>query len=127
MHFDGPTSGTEPRASNNVTAQDHRGYNRDGAAFDRGETFSGIPFDLGLDVVEELRALVPAGSTMASMALRWILMNEAVTCVIPGAKRPSQVDENTAAADLAPLPEATMLKIRDLYDRRIKKLVHPYW
>jgi len=122
----GLLAGKMTRASTFGT-DDHRNYNREGAAFDRGETFSGIPFDLGLDVVEELRALVPEGSTMASMALRWILMNDAVTCVIPGAKRPSQVDENTAAADLAPLPEATMVKIRELYDRRIKKLVHPYW
>jgi aryl-alcohol dehydrogenase-like predicted oxidoreductase len=122
----GLLAGKMTRASTFGT-DDHRNYNRDGAAFDRGETFSGIPFDLGLDVVEELRALVPEGSTMASMALRWILMNDAVTCVIPGAKRPSQVDENTAAADLAPLPEATMVKIRELYDRRNKKLVHPYW
>ncbi len=122
----GLLAGKMTRAST-FGADDHRNYNRDGAAFDRGETFSGIPFDLGLDLVEELRALVPQGSTMASMALRWILMNEAVTCVIPGAKRPSQVDENTAAAELAPLPEATMVKIRELYDRRIKKLVHPYW
>jgi aryl-alcohol dehydrogenase-like predicted oxidoreductase len=122
----GLLAGKMTRAST-FASDDHRNYNRDGAAFDRGETFSGIPFELGLDLVEELRPLVPAGATMASMALRWILMNDAVTCVIPGGKRPSQVDENCAAGDLPPLPEATMAKIRDLYDRRVRKLVHPYW
>jgi aryl-alcohol dehydrogenase-like predicted oxidoreductase len=106
---------------------DHRNYNRDGAAFDRGETFSGIPFEVGLDAVEALRPLVPAGSSLAAMALRWILMNEAVTCVIPGGKRPSQVDENCAAADLAPLSAETMAKVQDVYERRIKKYVHAYW
>jgi aryl-alcohol dehydrogenase-like predicted oxidoreductase len=122
----GLLAGKMTRAST-FASDDHRSFNREGAAFDRGETFSGIPFELGLDLVEELRPLVPAGATMASMALRWILMNDAVTCVIPGGKRPSQVDENCAAGDLPPLPEATMAKIRDLYDRRVKKLVHPYW
>jgi aryl-alcohol dehydrogenase-like predicted oxidoreductase len=106
---------------------DHRNYNRNGESFDRGETFSGIPFEVGLDAVEELRPLVPAGSNLAAMALRWILMNEAVTCVIPGGKRPAQVDENCAAADLAPLSAETMAKIQEIYDRRIKKYVHPYW
>jgi aryl-alcohol dehydrogenase-like predicted oxidoreductase len=106
---------------------DHRNYNRDGASFDRGETFSGIPFEVGLDAVEELRPLVPAGASLAAMALRWILMNEAVTCVIPGGKRPTQVDENCAAADLTPLTAETMAKIQDVYERRIKKYVHAYW
>jgi aryl-alcohol dehydrogenase-like predicted oxidoreductase len=106
---------------------DHRNYNRNGASFDRGETFSGIPFEVGLDAVEELRPLVPAGSSLAAMALRWIVMNEAVTCVIPGGKRPSQVDENCAAADLAPLSADTMAAIQDVYERRIKKYVHAYW
>jgi aryl-alcohol dehydrogenase-like predicted oxidoreductase len=119
-------AGKMTRASQ-FSADDHRNFNREGAAFDRGETFSGVPFELGLDVVEELRALVPPGASLASMALRWILMNEAVTCVIPGGKRPAQVDENCAAADLPPLSAATMTKIRDIYDRRIRSYVHPYW
>ncbi len=84
-------------------ADDHRNFNRDGAAFDRGETFSGVPFEVGLDAVEELRPLVPEGATLATFALRWILMHEAVTCVIPGGKRPSQVDENCSAVELEPL------------------------
>ena len=122
----GMLAGKMTRAST-FAADDHRNYNRDGAAFDRGETFSGIPFEVGLEAVEELRPLVPPGSSLAAMALRWILMNDAVTCVIPGGKRPAQVDENCAAADLAPLSADTMAKIQDVYDRRIKKYVHAYW
>jgi aryl-alcohol dehydrogenase-like predicted oxidoreductase len=108
-------------------ADDHRNFNRDGAAFDRGETFSGVPFEIGLEAVEELRALVPADETLAAFALRWILMSEAVVCVIPGGKRPAQVDVNCSAAALAPLSDATMAKVREIYDRRIRAYVHPYW
>jgi aryl-alcohol dehydrogenase-like predicted oxidoreductase len=122
----GMLAGKMTRAST-FASDDHRQGNREGEWFDRGETFSGVPFEVGLDAVEELRPLVPAGSTMASLALRWILMNEAVSCVIPGGKRPSQVDENCSAADLPPLPAPTMARIQEIYDQRIKKHVHPYW
>ena len=122
----GMLAGKMTRAST-FADDDHRSANRDGAWFDRGETFSGVPFEVGLDAVEELRPLVPAGSSMAGLALRWILMNDAVTCVIPGGRRPDQVDDNCAAADLPPLPEATMARIQDIYERRIKKYVQPYW
>ncbi|HVT08880.1 MAG TPA: aldo/keto reductase [Polyangia bacterium] len=108
-------------------AEDHRSFNREGAAFDRGETFSGVPFEVGLQAVEELRELVPAGATMAGFALRWILMNEAVTCAIPGGKRPTQVDENCAAAALPPLSDETMSEVRTLYDKKIKPYVQHYW
>ncbi len=106
---------------------DHRNFNRDGAAFDRGETFSGVPFEVGLEAVEELRALVPTGESLATFALRWILMSEAVTCVIPGGKRPAQVDENCSAAALSPLSDETMARVREIYDRRIRAHVHHYW
>jgi aryl-alcohol dehydrogenase-like predicted oxidoreductase len=106
---------------------DHRSFNRKGEAFDRGETFSGIDFDTGLAAVESLRALVPAGMTLAQFAMRWILMHEAVTCAIPGAKRTEQVDENVAAADLPPFDGATMARVQALYDDKIKPLVHHYW
>jgi aryl-alcohol dehydrogenase-like predicted oxidoreductase len=106
---------------------DHRTFNRQGEAFDRGETFSGIDFETGLRAVEQLRALVPPGASMASFALRWILMNPAVTCVIPGAKRPSQIEENVRAANLPPLDDATMGAVREIYDRHIRDLVSPYW
>jgi aryl-alcohol dehydrogenase-like predicted oxidoreductase len=106
---------------------DHRAFNRHGEAFDRGETFSGVDYDTGLKAVEELRALVPPGATMAQLALRWILMHPAVTCAIPGAKRPAQVEENVAATDLPALSHETMEKIRAIYDKRIRELVHHYW
>jgi aryl-alcohol dehydrogenase-like predicted oxidoreductase len=105
----------------------HRSFNRDGAAFDRGETFSGVPFLKGLEAVDELRPLVPEGATLATFALRWILMHDAITCVIPGGKRPSQVDENCSAAELAPFGDETMAAVQELYDRRIKGFVHHYW
>ena len=108
-------------------ADDHRNFNRQGEAFDRGETFSGVPFEVGLDAVEELRPLVPANMTLATFALRWILMNPAVTCVIPGGKRPAQVDENVIAGALPPLSDATMARVREIYDARIRPFVHPYW
>ncbi|MGK3961255.1 aldo/keto reductase [Sorangium sp. So ce118] len=114
-------------AATTFAADDHRNFNREGAAFDKGETFSGVDYDLGLSVVEELRPLVPAGVSMAAWTMRWILMEDAVTCVIPGAKRPDQVDQNTSAADLPALPQETMAKIREIYDRRLRPAVHQLW
>jgi len=113
--------------SSAFAADDHRNFNRHGEEFDRGETFSGLDYEAGLAAVEELRPLVPAGQTMAQMALRWILMFPAVTCAIPGAKRPQQVDENMKAVDLPPLPDATMKKISEIYASSIGPLVHQYW
>lgn len=106
---------------------DHRNYNRHGEAFDVGETFSGIDFETGLAAVEELRPLVPAGMTMAQLALRWILMFDAVSCAIPGAKNPAQAEGNAKASDFPPLSEELMKKIRDIYEARIKPLVHQSW
>ncbi len=106
---------------------DHRSFNRDGQAFDKGETFSGVDFEKGLEAVEELRPLVPPGMTMAQLALRWILMSDAVTCAVPGAKRPAQVEDTLKAADLPPLSNETMVKIRDIYDRRIRPDVQNLW
>jgi aryl-alcohol dehydrogenase-like predicted oxidoreductase len=106
---------------------DHRAFNRHGESFDVGETFAGLDYETGLDLVEELRALVPHGATLAQLALRWILMTDAVTTAIPGAKTPGQALANAAAADLAPLPAATMARIRELYEERAKPLVHQRW
>jgi len=106
---------------------DHRNFNRHGESFDRGETFSGVDYDEGLAFVEELRPLVPEGMSMTQFALRWILMFEAVTCAIPGAKRPVQAEENIQAASLPPISAATMTRVAELYARRIKPLVHQYW
>lgn len=109
------------------SADDHRAFNRHGEAFDRGETFSGVDYETGLKAVEELYPLVPRPASLAQLALRWILMFPAVTCAIPGAKRPKQVYENVAAADLPPLAPDTMQKIQAIYDFRIRPLVHQYW
>ncbi len=108
-------------------ADDHRQYNRHGASFDVGETFAGVDYETGLSVAEQLRELVPQGATMAQLALRWILMHDGVTATIPGAKSPEQARSNAAAADLAPLPPATMERIAELYATRIKPLVHQRW
>lgn len=98
-------------------ADDHRGFNRQGEAFDKGETFSGVDYEQGLAAVEELRGLLPPGLSMARLALRWILMNEAVTTAIPGGRTPAQVDENVSAAELATLPTPLMQSLAALYQR----------
>ncbi|KYF65997.1 aldo/keto reductase [Sorangium cellulosum] len=114
-------------AATKFAADDHRSFNREGAAFDKGETFSGVDYNLGLEIVEELRPLVPPGVSMGAWTMRWILMQDAVTCVIPGAKRPDQVDQNASAADLPALPQETMAKIREIYDRRLRPVIHQRW
>ncbi len=106
---------------------DHRSFNRQGAAFDRGETFAGVDYELGLKAVEELRPLIPAGASMAQMALRWILMFDAVSCAIPGAKRPAQAEDNIRAVELPPLSEATMQRVREIYDQVLRSQVHAVW
>ncbi|MEO6589230.1 MAG: aldo/keto reductase [Pyrinomonadaceae bacterium] len=108
-------------------ADDHRNFNRHGEAFDVGETFSGVDFETGLQTVEELKKLVPSDMTMAQLALRWILMHDAVTCTIPGAKRPVQEEDNANAAELPPLSDETMKSIQKLYESKIKPQVHPFW
>jgi aryl-alcohol dehydrogenase-like predicted oxidoreductase len=107
-------------------ADDHRNFNRSGEAFDLGETFAGVPFDVGLDAVEELRPLVPEGATMAQFALRWILMHPAVSTVIPGARNSEQARANAAAAALQPLPDAAMETIAAVYEH-IAPHVHHRW
>jgi aryl-alcohol dehydrogenase-like predicted oxidoreductase len=108
-------------------ADDHRAFNRHGEAFDRGETFSGVDYETGLQAIEELRALVPDAMTMAQFALRWILMFDAVSCAIPGAKTPAQVADNMRAAEFPPFNDETMRAIGEIYDGRIRPLVHHYW
>ena len=106
---------------------DHRAYNRHGEEFDRGETFSGVDYATALDAVEEIRGMVPASETMAQFALRWILMFDAVSCCIPGAKNPKQAEENALASECSVLPPETMDGLRDVYDNRIRALVHHVW
>ena len=106
---------------------DHRNFNREGAAFDKGETFAGVPFGQGLEAAEELKKLVPEGYTLAQFALRWILMHPTVSCAIPGAKRPSQAEDNLAADEMPPLSGETMDRAREIYDSAIRPEVHHNW
>jgi aryl-alcohol dehydrogenase-like predicted oxidoreductase len=115
------------RSDSTFPRNDHRAFNRQGESFDRGETFSGVDYAVALQAVEELQAIRPAGLSMAQFALAWILMFDAVTCAIPGAKRPSQVEENCSASDLAALSEKAMTDVGAIYDRRIRRLVHQHW
>lgn len=108
-------------------SDDHRQFNRKGEAFDVGETFAGVPYDVGLAAVEKLRPLVPDGATLAQLALRWILMDEAVSVVIPGARNPAQALANIAAAELPALPEATLAAVAKVYDEDIRPHVHQRW
>lgn len=106
---------------------DHRNFNREGEAFDQGETFSGVPFETGLAAAAELKKLMPEDHTLAQFALRWILMHPAVSCAIPGAKRPSQAEDNAAAVSLPPLSDETMRRVSEVYDRHIRESVHARW
>lgn len=106
---------------------DHRNFNRHGEAFDVGETFSGVPYDVALDAVDAIRALVPAGAAMAAFALRWILMADAVSVVIPGAKSRAQAQANAAASALAPLSQPTLQALKQIYDQKIAPHVHHRW
>jgi aryl-alcohol dehydrogenase-like predicted oxidoreductase len=114
-------------AQSTFERDDHRHFNRHGEAFDVGETFSGVPFEVGLQAVEELKSLVPAGTSLAQFALRWILMVDGVSTIIPGGKTPRQVEDNSGASALPPLTEQQMSSVRTLYDRYIRTSVHQRW
>ncbi|OMH36779.1 aldo/keto reductase [Tersicoccus sp. Bi-70] len=106
---------------------DHRNFNRNGEAFDQGETFAGVDFATGVEAAQEFAALVPEGATPAQTALRWIVQQPGVTTVIPGARDPEQARANADAAALAPLDDTTLTAVQDLYDRRIRAQVHHRW
>lgn len=114
-------------AQTTFAPDDHRSYNREGESFDKGETFSGVPYDLALELVEAIKRLKPDGMSLTQFALRWILMYDAVSCAIPGAKTPRQAAENFAASDLPPIPAVTMEAIERLYNERLKAIIHPSW
>jgi aryl-alcohol dehydrogenase-like predicted oxidoreductase len=115
------------RSDRVFTEDDHRNFNREGQAFDRGETFSGVNFETGLLAAEELKELVPEGNTLAQFALRWILMHPAVSCAIPGGKNSAQVEDNVAAADMAPFSDDVMQRAREIYDGHVREEVHHKW
>ena len=106
---------------------DHRNYNRDGKAFDRGETFSGVPFDTGLEAVDRLKEIFGPESNLAQIALRWILMHPQVSTVIPGASGKQQIESNALASELPPLSETQMEEVRKVYDELVKEHVHQLW
>lgn len=113
--------------STRFAADDHRTYNRGGDAFDVGETFAGVPYEVGVAAAREVAAVTPDGATTAQLALRWIVDQPGVTTVIPGASRPDQARANAAAADLAPLTDAQQDELRRVYDERIREHVHARW
>jgi aryl-alcohol dehydrogenase-like predicted oxidoreductase len=113
-------------ANTAFAADDHRAFNRNGEAFDKGETFSGVPYDVALEVVEDIRKLVPANATMAEFALRWILMEDAVSTVIPGARNAAQAQANSRASALPALPRKRWMRC-EIYRQRIAQYVHHSW
>ncbi|MEO6528070.1 MAG: aldo/keto reductase [Gemmatimonadaceae bacterium] len=115
------------RRDSSFAPTDHRTYNRHGESFDVGETFSGVDYDTGLRAVEELMALVPAGASMAQLALRWILMFPEVSAAIPGARNVAQTEDNVRAADLPALSDEAMATVRAVYERHVRASVHPRW
>jgi aryl-alcohol dehydrogenase-like predicted oxidoreductase len=108
-------------------ADDHRNYNRNGDAFDVGETFSGVDYLTGVEAAAEFAGIVPAGITPAQAALRWVIQQPGVTTVIPGARKVEQARANSTAAEVPALSDATLAAIADLYDRRIRAQVHDRW
>jgi aryl-alcohol dehydrogenase-like predicted oxidoreductase len=115
------------RQDSTFPVADHRNFNRHGESFDVGETFSGVDFNIGLEAVDELRLLLPMGSSMSQFVLRWILMFDAVSCAIPGAKRPEQAADNCRSSGLPPLTDEAMAAVRRIYERRILPLVRDRW
>ena len=106
---------------------DHRTFNRDGSAFDRGETFSGVDYETGLKAVGELKDIFGPGVPLAGWAIRWILMFKEISCVIPGASKPEQILENIKAADLKPISGSKMNSVLKVYEKYIKPSVHQLW
>ncbi len=115
------------RRDSQFAPDDHRKFNRKGEAFDVGETFSGVDFQLGLDAVEELRSLVPQGMSMTQFALRWILSFPQVSCAIPGGRTPAQVRDNCRASELPAVSAAALRGVSDVYRERVSPSVHQRW
>ena len=115
--------------STTFAADDHRTYNRAGAAFDVGETFAGVPFEVGVAAAREIAAILPAGASTSTsqLALRWILDQPGVTTVIPGARNAAQAEANATAADLPPLTEEQLARFEEIYDASIRAHVHDRW
>ena len=108
-------------------ASDHRAFNRHGEAFDVGETFSGVPYEVGVAAAREVAALTPPAMTTAQLALRWITQQPGVSVVIPGARTPAQAHANAASDDFPDLDDATLAALADVYDRDVREHVHGRW
>ena len=115
------------RPETHFAPDDHRNFNRNGEAFDKGETFSGLDYTIGLEAVEDLKKLFPGQENLASVALRWILMFDAVSCIIPGASKPSQLSSNLQTVDIPELTSEQLEGVKAIYEARIKPLVHYIW
>jgi aryl-alcohol dehydrogenase-like predicted oxidoreductase len=113
--------------STSFTSGDHRNFNRNGEAFDKGETFSGIDYNLGLSAVEDLKKIFPGNENLAPVALKWILMFEEVSCIIPGASKPSHLDSNFKTLSIPDLTTAQIAAVKEIYENKIKKHVHFTW
>jgi len=122
----GLLTGTYSR-STTFSEGDHRNFNRNGASFDKGETFSGIDYETGLEAVEELKKVFPQHQNLAVAALKWVLMFKEISCVIPGASKPEQLESNLKAFDLPPLSDSEMSKVQHIYKKNIKAFVHHLW
>lgn len=114
-------------AASSFEKDDHRAFNRHGESFDKGETFSGVDYDVALEAVEELKKIKPEGMSMTQFALKWILSFPEVTCAIPGAKTPAQAEDNFSASDVPTIRSEVLKAVRDVYDSRIRALVHQSW
>jgi aryl-alcohol dehydrogenase-like predicted oxidoreductase len=114
-------------ASSSFEKDDHRAFNRHGESFDKGETFSGVDYDTALEAVAELKKIKPDGMSMTQFALKWILSFPEVTCAIPGAKTPAQAEDNFSASDVPTIRSEVLKAVRDVYDSRIRALVHQSW
>ncbi len=106
---------------------DHRHFNREGAHFDKGETFAGIPYETGLDAVAQLKSLFPDHQNLAPVALKWILRDERISCIIPGASKPEQVQSNLRAPEVSDLTSHQLQQIDAIYDQKIRPIVHHLW
>jgi aryl-alcohol dehydrogenase-like predicted oxidoreductase len=106
---------------------DHRSFNRKGEVFDQGETFSGVDYDIGLEAVEKIKSIFPGEIAMANIALKWILMFDAVSCVIPGVSRPDQLDSNLKTLNVRDFTEQEMKSVKEVYDKMIRPSVHHRW
>jgi len=106
---------------------DHRHFNRHGEAFSMGETFSGFDYEKSLVVVDRLRALLPPGMTLLELALRFIASFPAVTCSIPGARKPEQVEQNVRAGEQGPLDPQLLQQVVAIYESDVKPFVHHLW